>query len=54
MSRLMPPVPPRPKVSEWIELFDRGVINREELRHQLALATANAISAASLDDPAQT
>ena len=28
-----------------IELFDKGVISREELRHQLALATANAIAA---------
>jgi hypothetical protein len=49
VSPLTPPMPPQPKVSEWIELFDRGVINREELRHQLALATANAVSAVSLD-----
>ncbi len=50
VSPLTPPVQPQPKVSEWIELFDRGVINREELRHQLALATAQVISTASLQE----
>jgi hypothetical protein len=37
-----------------IELFDKGVISREELRHQLALATANAISSPTLDDSSAT
>jgi hypothetical protein len=41
-------------VKEWIELFDKGVISREELRHQLALATANAISSPTLDDSPAT
>ncbi len=50
VSPLIPPVQPQPKVSEWIEMFDRGVISREELRHQLALATAQVISTASLED----
>jgi hypothetical protein len=41
-------------VKEWIELYDKGVISREELRHQLALATANAISSPTLDDSPAT
>ena len=41
-------------MKEWIELFDKGVISREELRHQLALATANAISSPTLDDSPAT
>lgn len=40
MSPLTPPIQPQPQVKEWIELFDKGVISREELRHQLALATS--------------
>jgi hypothetical protein len=50
VSPLTPPIQPQPKVSEWIELHERGVISTEELRHQLALATANAISSPTLDD----
>jgi len=50
VSPLTPPIQPQPQVKEWIELFDKGVISREELRHQLALATANAISSPTLDD----
>jgi hypothetical protein len=50
VSPLTPPIQPQPQVKEWIELFDKGVISSEELRHQLALATANAISSPSLDD----
>jgi hypothetical protein len=41
-------------VKEWIELYDKDVISREELRHQLALATANAISSPTLDDSPAT
>lgn len=51
---LTPPIQPQPQVKEWIELFDKGVISREELRHQLALATANAISSPTLDDSPAT
>jgi hypothetical protein len=54
VSPLTPPIQPQPQVSEWIELFDKGVISREELRHQLALATANAISSPTLDDSPAT
>jgi hypothetical protein len=50
VSPLTPPIQPQPQVKEWIELYDRGVISREELRHQLALATASAISSPTLDD----
>lgn len=51
---LTPPIQPQPQVKEWIELFDKAVISREELRHQLALATANAISSPTLDDSPAT
>jgi len=54
VSPLTPPIQPQPQVKEWIELFDKGVINRQELRHQLALATANAISSPTLDDSPAT
>ena len=54
VSPLTPPIQPQPQVKEWIELFDRGVIDRSELRHQLALATANAISSPTLDDSPAT
>jgi len=54
VSPLTPPIQPQPQVKEWIELFDKGVISREELRHQLALATANAISSHTLDDSPAT
>jgi hypothetical protein len=47
VSPLTPPI--QPQLNEWIEFFDKGVISREELRHQLALATANAISSPTLD-----
>jgi hypothetical protein len=50
-SPLTPPIQPQPQVKEWIELFDKGVINREELRHQLALVTANSLSSPALQDP---
>ncbi len=54
VSPLTPPIQPQLQVKEWIELFDKGVISREELRHQLALATANAISSPTLDDSPAT
>jgi hypothetical protein len=54
VSPLTPPIQPQPQVKEWIELYDKGVISREELRHQLALATANAISSPTLDDSPAT
>ena len=54
VSPLTPPIQPQPQVKEWIELFDKGVLNRQELRHQLALATANAISSPTLDDSPAT
>jgi hypothetical protein len=54
VSPLTPPIQPQPQVKEWIELFDKDVISREELRHQLALATANAISSPTLDDSPAT
>jgi hypothetical protein len=54
LTPLTPPIQPQPQVKEWIELFDKGVISREELRHQLALATANAISSPTLDDSPAT
>jgi hypothetical protein len=41
-------------VKEWIARYDQGGISREELRHQLALATANAISSPTLDDSPAT
>ena len=54
VSPLTPPIQPQPQVKEWIELYDKDVISREELRHQLALATANAISSPTLDDSPAT
>ena len=54
VSPLTPPIQPQPQVKEWIELYDKRVISREELRHQLALATANAISSPTLDDSPAT
>ncbi|MBM5801803.1 MAG: DUF4055 domain-containing protein [Cyanobacteria bacterium K_DeepCast_35m_m2_023] len=44
VSPLTPPVQPLPQVSEWIELFDKGVIGREELRQQLAAVMATVSS----------
>jgi hypothetical protein len=41
-------------VKEWIELYDKSVISREELRHQLALATANTVNSSTLDDSPAT
>jgi hypothetical protein len=40
VSPLTPPVQPLPQVSEWIELYEKGVISRNELRQQLAVAMA--------------
>ena len=54
VSPLTPPIQPQPQVKEWIELFDKGVISREELRHQLALATANTVNSSTLDDSPAT
>lgn len=54
VSPLTPPIQPQPQVKEWIEPFDKGVISREELRHQLVLATANSISSPKLDDSPAT
>jgi hypothetical protein len=51
VSPLAPPIQAQPKVGEWIELYDRGVITREELRHQLTLATAQSLSSPSLQVP---
>ena len=53
-SQLTPPIQPQSQVKEWIEIYDNSVISREELRHQLALATANAISSPTLDDSPAT
>jgi len=44
VSPLTPPVQPLPQVSEWIELFDKGVIGRDELRQQLAAVMATVSS----------
>jgi hypothetical protein len=44
VSPLAPPIQAQPKVGEWIELYERGVISREELRQQLALVTASSVS----------
>lgn len=54
VSSLTSPIQPQPQEKEWIELYDKGVISREDLRHQLALATANAISSPTLDDSPAT
>jgi len=54
VSPLSPPIQRQPQRREWIELFDRGVISREELRHQLAPATAPTISSSTLDDSPRT
>ena len=53
MSPLVPPIQAQPKVGEWIELYDRGVITKEELRHQLTLATAQSLSSPSLQQPVE-
>jgi hypothetical protein len=42
----------RPK--EWIELYEKGMISREELQHQLARATINLISSPMLNDSLAT
>ena len=44
VSPLTPPVQPLPQISEWIELFDKGVIGRDELRQQLAAVMATVSS----------
>jgi hypothetical protein len=54
VSPLTPPIQPQPQVKEWIELYDKSVISREELRHQLALATANTVNSSTLDDSPAT
>ena len=54
MSPLTPPIQPQSQVKEWIVVYDNSVISREELRHQLALATAIAISSPTLDDSPAT
>ena len=51
VSPLAPPIQAQPKVGELIELYDRGVITRGELRHQLTLATAQSLSSPSLQMP---
>ncbi len=51
VSPLAPPIQAQPKVGEWIELYDRGVISRDELRHQVTLATAQSLSSPSLQVP---
>ena len=51
VSPLAPPIQAQPKVGEWIELYDRGVITKEELRHQLTLATAQSLSSPTLQVP---
>jgi hypothetical protein len=50
VSPLAPPIQAQPKVGEWIALYDRGLISREELRHQLALVTASSLSSPALQD----
>jgi hypothetical protein len=50
VSPLTPPIQPQSKVSERIALHERRVISTGELRHQPALATANAINSPTLDD----
>jgi hypothetical protein len=42
------------RAKEWIELYEKGMISREELQHQLALATVNLISNPMLDDSLDT
>jgi hypothetical protein len=54
VSPLTPPIQPQPMVKEWIELFGKDVISRDELRHQLALATANATRSQTLDESPAT
>ncbi len=51
VSPQAPPIQAQPKVGELIELYDRGDITREELRHQLTLATAQSLSSPSLQVP---
>jgi hypothetical protein len=51
VSPLAPPIQAQPKVGAWIELYDRGVITRDELRHQLTLATVQSLSSPSLQVP---
>jgi hypothetical protein len=51
VSPLAPPIQAQPKVGEWIELYDRGVITKEELRNQLTLATAQSLSSPLLQVP---
>jgi hypothetical protein len=44
VNPLTPPVAPRPTVSEWLLLEEKGVVSREELRQLLELATPVQVS----------
>jgi len=44
VNPLTPPVAPRPTVSEWLLLEERGVVSRSELRQLLELATPVQVS----------
>jgi hypothetical protein len=44
VNPLTPPAPPRPSVSEWLLLEEKGVVSREELRQLLELAAPVQVS----------
>ncbi len=44
VNPLTPPVAPRPTVSEWLLLEEKGVVSREELRQLLELSTPVQVS----------
>ena len=44
VNPLTPPVAPRPTVSEWLLLEEKGVVSRDELRQLLELATPVQVS----------
>ena len=51
VSPLTPPIPPQPSVREWLEMEERGVIDRDELRRLLALSTS--VQAGPTGNPAE-
>jgi hypothetical protein len=53
VNPLTPPVAPRPTVSEWLLLEERGVVSRSELRQLLELATPVQVSQSVSSDGLQ-
>ncbi|MCP9819849.1 DUF4055 domain-containing protein [Synechococcus sp. Cruz-9H2] len=50
VSPLTPPSRPQPSITEWLQLFQLGVVTIDEIRHQLALAAAGGMTSPANDN----